>query len=81
MKKLQYSKIRDQLESLNLDVSHFQTSNDICTPMECVEEMVSSVPSKFWRKRNLKVLDSCCGNGNFHAFIQTKVLGHLLHGF
>lgn len=40
--------------------------------MRCVEEMVESVPKSLWRRPNLKVLDSCCGNGNFHAFIQTK---------
>ena len=55
---------------LNEDASHFQTSNDICTPMGCVREMVDAVPAELWARPHLKVLDSCCGNGNFHAYIQ-----------
>ena len=67
-----------KLDALNQDASHFQTSNDICTPMGCVKEMVDAVPASFWRRRNLRILDSCCGNGNFHAYISTKVpLGSL----
>jgi SAM-dependent methyltransferase len=34
--------------------------------------MVDSIPENFWQNKNIKVLDSCCGNGNFHGFIQTK---------
>ena len=56
-------------DSLNQDERHFQNSNDICTPMQCVKDMVDSVPSSLWRRKNLRVLDSCCGNGNFHAYI------------
>jgi SAM-dependent methyltransferase len=40
--------------------------------MDCVKEMVDSIPQEFWRRINIKILDSCCGNGNFHAYIQTK---------
>lgn len=40
--------------------------------MGCVKEMVDSVPNELWERKNLRVLDSCCGNGNFHAYIQTK---------
>lgn len=57
--------------TLNMDTSHFQTSNDICTPMECVKEMVDLIPDDFWLS-NPKVLDPCCGNGNFPAYICHK---------
>lgn len=58
--------------ALNADESHFATSNDICTPLGCVKEMVDTIPPSFWRRKNLKILDSCSGNGNFHAYIRTK---------
>ena len=69
---------RSYFDALNQDRSHFTNSNDICTPMDCVKEMVDSLPPSFWRRKNLKILDSCCGNGNFHGYIATKVgLKHL----
>ena len=58
--------------ALDADQSHFSSSNDICTPIGCVKEMVDTIPPSFWRRKNLKVLDSCSGNGNFHAYIRTK---------
>jgi len=64
--------ITTHFNSLNQDKSHFTNSNDICTPIECVCEMVDSIPSDFWQNKNLKILDPCCGNGNFHAYISTK---------
>lgn len=67
MKNLQ--KIFDHFDKLNEDEGHFQNSNDICTPMECVKEMVDTVPNELWKRKDLAVLDSCCGNGNFHAYI------------
>ena len=69
-------------DRLNQDMRHFRTSNDICTPMGCVQEMVDSIDSidpGFWKKRNLQILDSCCGNGNFHAYIQFKTSLKNLH--
>lgn len=68
----EYQRMRRTLEELNHQQYHFVNSNDICTPMGCVEEMVDSIPESFWKKENLKVLDPCAGNGNFHAYIQTK---------
>ena len=59
-------------DALNADLNHYANSNDICTPMGCVKDMVDSVPSDFWRKRRLRILDSSCGNGNFHAYISQK---------
>lgn len=63
----------DYFDRLNANPAHFRTSNDICTPMGCVKEMVDSVPDELWQRSDLRVLDSCCGNGNFHAYIQSKV--------
>ncbi|MGR3913519.1 MAG: methyltransferase [Gammaproteobacteria bacterium] len=68
----EFGSIKTYYDALNRDISHFACSNDVCTPMECVKEMVDSVPGAFWRKKNIKVFDSCCGNGNFHAYIATK---------
>jgi adenine-specific DNA-methyltransferase len=67
-----YNKLRDYLDKLNFDENHFVNSNDICTPMGCVEEMVNSIPQEFWERTNLKILDPCCGNGNFHVYISQK---------
>ena len=66
------NKFKIELDELNQDASHFETSNDICTPLDCVEEMVNSIPHEFWSRKDLKILDSCCGNGNFHAYLWTK---------
>ena len=64
--------IRDHFNTLNGDYNHFNNSNDICTPMECVKEMVDTIPNQFWKRKGIKIFDSCCGNGNFHSYIATK---------
>jgi len=65
-----YGKLKDFYDNnLNMDKKTFKTSNDEPTPISCVEEMVNKLPNKFWEKDNLKILDPCCGNGNFHAVI------------
>jgi hypothetical protein len=51
---------------LNSNLSHFVSSNDEPTPIECVEEMLSHIPFEFWGRNDLRVLDPCAGNGNFH---------------
>ncbi len=58
--------------SLNLDSSHMSSNDDICTPMECVKLMVDYLPEELWKRPNLKIIDTCCGNGNFGAYIATK---------
>ena len=68
-----YKEKREKLEKLNLDLSHYNNSNDICTPMSCVEEMVDAIPEELWNRKNIKILDPCCGNGNFPVYIETKV--------
>lgn len=69
---LSFDNMKAHFNNLNNDQSHFVNSNDICTPMECVKEMVDSIPASFWGNKRIKILDSCCGNGNFHAYISTK---------
>lgn len=70
--KKSYKKIKEYFDNLNLDTSHFVNSNDICTPMDCVKTMVDSIPKNFWETPDLKILDCCCGNGNFPAYIVKK---------
>lgn len=69
---LDYFAIEAYFDVLNEDKTHFASSNDICTPIALIKEMVDKVPKKFWKRDNLRVLDCCCGNGNFHAYISTK---------
>jgi methylase of polypeptide subunit release factors len=64
-----YLKLKEFLDKLNIQEYHFVNSNDICTPMGCVEEMINTIPKEFWKKKELKILDPCAGNGNFHACI------------
>lgn len=59
-------------DTLNKDKSHYNSSNDICTPMGCVKEMIDEVPQEFWNRKVIKILDCCAGNGNFPAYIATK---------
>lgn len=67
-----FEDIKNHFDKLNEDKNHFVNSNDICTPMYCVKEMVDIIPDNFWKNKDLKILDSGCGNGNFHAYIKTK---------
>ena len=46
---------------LNADKSTYKSSNDEPTPMLCVEELVQSIPTNFWKQkkkisRNLKYI-------------------------
>ena len=61
---------------VNKDRSTYKSSNDETTPLDCVKEMIQSIPESFWEKQNLKILDPCCGNGNFHLIIFYKLLQH-----
>ena len=71
-KKNSFRDIRDYYNNLDSDNSHFVNSNDICTPIDCVKVMVDKIPTELWKRDNLKILDCCCGNGNFHAYISNK---------
>lgn len=68
----EFEAIKHHFDTLNFNTEHFINSNDICTPMDCVKEMLDSLPASFWQQKNIKVLDSCCGNGNFHAYAALK---------
>lgn len=57
---------------LNLDNTHKKSSDDICTPMECVKKMIDYIPQELWQRKNIRVLDPCCGNGNFGAYCKFK---------
>ena len=59
--------------NLNVDKSLVVTSNDEPTPIECVEEMVNVIDDQFWKNNNLKILDPCCGCGNFFLVILQKL--------
>lgn len=67
-----FNTIKEFFDRLDNDKNHFQNSNDICTPLGCVKQMVDTLPQSFWNKNDLKIFDSCCGNGNFHAYIAKK---------
>jgi 2-polyprenyl-3-methyl-5-hydroxy-6-metoxy-1,4-benzoquinol methylase len=60
-------------ETLNIDKSTYVTTNDEPTPMGCVIEMISKVPQELWDRPELKILDPCCGNGNFSIPIFYKL--------
>ena len=68
----QYEEIKNHFDILNQDQSHFNSSNDICTPMDCVKEMVDAIPEELWKRESIKILDPCAGNGNFPAYLITK---------
>jgi len=59
--------------TLNLDKSTYKSSNDEPTPIECIEEMMEKIPEELWTRKDLKILDPCCGNGNFHLPIYNKL--------
>ena len=63
-------------EILNVDKSTYTSSNDEPTPISCVSELISKIPSELWSRTNLSILDPCCGNGNFSVPILFELLKH-----
>ena len=61
-------------EVLNTDKSTYKSSNDEPTPINCVEEMINKIPDELWKRSGLKILDPCCGNGNFSLPIIQKLI-------
>ena len=59
---------------LNKDKSIFKSTNDECTPIKCVTEMINTIPDDFWKNKYIKILDPCCGCGNFFLVILTKLI-------
>lgn len=61
-------------EVLNIDKSTYASTNDEPTPIDCIIEMISKLPEELWKNTDIKVLDPCCGNGNFALPIFFKLL-------
>ena len=61
-------------DNLNKNKDLVVTTNDEPTPIDCVEEMISKIPEAFWKNKNIKILDPCCGCGNFPLVIYYKLL-------
>jgi adenine-specific DNA-methyltransferase len=59
-------------DHLNEDISHKKSNDDICTPMECVKTMIDYIPNELWKRKDIRILDPCCGNGNFGAYCMFK---------
>ncbi len=59
---------------LNKNKDLVVTTNDEPTPIDCVEEMISKIPESFWKNKNIKILDPCCGCGNFPFVVYYKLL-------
>lgn len=59
-----YNKLNSVIDTDNRD--------DLSTPIQCIKVMLDYVPEELWKRKFLKVLDPCCGNGNFGAVAQFK---------
>lgn len=69
-----YTDLKNHYNSiLNCDKTTYKTSNDEPTPIACIEDMLNIIPAEFWKKPDLKILDPCCGNGNFHLVVFEKL--------
>ena len=63
-------------EILNIDKKTYKNSNDEPTPINCICEMINKIPNELWEKKDLSILDPCCGNGNFCIPILYKLLNY-----
>ncbi len=70
--KLSEQEVIEFFNNLNSKKDHFTSNDDICTPMECVKLMIDYIPSEFWQRKTIAVLDPCAGNGNFGAYCRQK---------
>tara|TARA_B000000477_G_scaffold325_1_gene337 strand:+ start:53575 stop:54867 length:1293 start_codon:yes stop_codon:yes gene_type:complete len=61
-------------EILNIDKSTYKSTNDEPTPIDCITEMITKIPNELWEKKDLSILDPCCGNGNFSIPIIFELL-------
>ena len=59
-------------ETFNKDKSTYKNSNDEPTPIGCIEEMLAKIPQTAWNSK-MRILDPCCGNGNFHLYAWNKL--------
>ncbi|BEG57576.1 MTS domain-containing protein/DNA methyltrasferase [Helicobacter sp. NHP21005] len=74
-----YGHLKVRYDTINKDLAHAVSRDDICTPMACVERMLDYLPQELWRRKNLKILDPCVGNGNFVAYAKCKTSLENIH--
>lgn len=65
-------------EVLNRETATRASTNDEPTPIALVEEILGAVPAELWRRRP-RVLDPCCGHGNFGLVAYRHLRAHLGH--
>lgn len=65
-------KTLEYYDKLNNDENHYNSNDDVCTPMNCVKVMIDYLPVDLWHKKDLKILEPCAGNGNFGAYCKFK---------
>jgi adenine-specific DNA-methyltransferase len=74
----EYSKQKSYYnKDLNGDKKLFKNSNDEPTPIECIEEMITKIPESIFQNKDLKILDPCCGCGNFFIPIVKKLRNNI----
>lgn len=49
-------------------------SGDVPVPLSLAKLIVDHIPVDFWHKPGLKIIDPCCGKGDFLKVIQQKLL-------
>lgn len=72
MENASFEEVFEYYNKLNEDPTHRTTTDDICTPMECVKTMIDYIPGELWSRPRIRILDPCCGNGNFGAYCKFK---------
>lgn len=65
-------KTMEYFDKLNEDETHFNSNDDVCTPMSCVKKMIDYIPEELWNRESIRVLEPCAGNGNFGAYCKFK---------
>lgn len=72
-----FNEVKDYYNNiLNTDKTSYCSTNDEPTPIECICDMIEKIPEELWSKKDLKILDPCCGNGNFFIPIYYKLLSN-----
>lgn len=70
-----FDELTKYYETLNADKTTYTSTNDEPTPLECISEMIRTIPPDFWA-RDITILDPCCGNGNFSIPIFFELKKH-----
>jgi type I restriction-modification system DNA methylase subunit len=53
-------------------------NGEVFTPLGLIREMLDKIPEDFWTNKNVKVLDPCCGIGNFQIVLIEKFMSGLV---